>query len=117
MITFVQAVMGIVLILQGLFLWFVLAFNGSVGATFVNYSLFISALLMIIAGGLKISKIQKNLTNFFCLTALILYLPMIWQRFQFSRGAEIDVGVLYFDIGVIVILLISLSRLPKEMKK
>lgn len=104
--------LGIILILQGVFLLFALAFNGGVGEDFVNYSFFLSALLMIITGGLKISKANWSITSAYCLAGIIFYLPMIWQRFNFSFGT--DHGGLSFDFWVIVIMLIALIGKPNK---
>ena len=80
--------MGIGLILIGLFLWFTLAFNGSVGETFVNYAFFLSALFMVIAGSLRVALSNSVTSKFVCVAALVCYLPMIWQRFNFKFNAD-----------------------------
>jgi hypothetical protein len=69
--------LGNALVLIGLFLWFALAFNVTVGETFVNYSFFVSALLIVIAGVMK--NLNRNFKFFqrCCSIALVLYLPMI----------------------------------------
>lgn len=110
MVTAIQLLLGTFLILQGLFLLFALAFNGGVGETFVNYSFFASALLMIVFGGLKIAEAKWPICVIFGLVSLVLYLPMIWQRFNFGFGT--DTTGLYFDAWVIVILLVSLISKP-----
>lgn len=103
----IQSILGAILILQGLFLWFALAFNGSVGEELVNFSFFISAMLMIICGGLKISGTKRTITNHFCLASIVFYLPMIWQRFDSCYG--IDSAGFSFDIWIIIIMFISLG--------
>jgi len=100
--------MGIALIFLGLFLWFAQAFNGSVGNTFVNYSFFTSALLMVIAGLFYIGKIKWQVTRIICVLALIAYLPMIWQRFNFSHS--VDSGGFTFDILVTIFLLTCIAK-------
>ncbi len=96
--------MGIALISLGLFLWFALAFNGSVGEQFVNYSFFTSALLMVISGAIKIIKSKSELSRYICIVALFCYLPMIWQRFNFQFGT--DWGGFYFDIAIVTFMII-----------
>jgi len=96
--------MGIVLIFIGLFLWFTLAFNGSVGETLVNYAFFTSALFMIIAGSLRIALSNSNSSNIICGIALFCYLPMIWQRFNFKFGT--DWFGLCFDIAFVLFMLL-----------
>ena len=90
---------GIVLIVQGLFLWFALAFNGGVGETFVNYSFFASALLMIILGASMFTKANKQFSLSLGIACVVLYLPMIWQRFNYK--SFVDIGALMFDIIII----------------
>ena len=107
--------MGIALIVLGLFLWFALAFNGSVGETFVDYSFFTSAALMIVAGILRLVKGKSNLARMVGALAFLSYMPMIWQRFNFSSSTD-SVG-LYFDIGIIVFLLIFIAINPSRKLK
>jgi hypothetical protein len=100
--------MGIVLIFLGLFLWFALAFNGGVGEQFVNYSFFISALLMITSGLIKTITSKYEMSRNFCIGALLLYLPMVWQRFNFNFG--IDMGGFYFDIAIVTFMVIFITK-------
>jgi hypothetical protein len=76
--------MGISLVVVGLFLLFALGFNGSVGGTFVNYTFFASALFILAAGATKILGGNFKFLRIFCSAAMLLYLPMIWQRFDFN---------------------------------
>ena len=107
--------MGIALIILGLFLWFALLFNGSVGEPFVNYSFFASALFMVITGSLKIAKAESKIVRSFCAAALLTYIPMIWQRFSFTFGTD-WIGF-YFDIGIVVFMLIFISSKPNKSLK
>jgi|TARA_B110000914_G_C15408924_1_gene420871 hypothetical protein len=100
--------MGIVLIFLGLFLWFALAFNGSVGEQFVNYSFFISALLMITSGLIKAITSKYEMSCNVCIGALLLYLPMVWQRFNFNFG--IDMVGFYFDIAIVTFMVIFITK-------
>jgi hypothetical protein len=77
-VTISQAALGTLLIVQGLFLLFALAFNGSVGETFVNYSFFSSACAILITGGLTIAKVNWRVTMGVGIASITLYLPMIW---------------------------------------
>ncbi len=104
--------MGIALIFIGLFLCFTLAFNGSVGTTFVNYAFFISAVLMIIAGSLRLALTNSFISRVVCSAALICYSPMIWQRFKFNT----DWVGLYFDIAFVLFMLIFICLKPKNKK-
>jgi hypothetical protein len=99
----------------GLFLLFALAFNGSVGETFVNYSFFTSATLMIAFGSSKIAKAKYSITMSLGIASTMFYLPMIWQRFNFSY-TDISEGI-YFDFWVIAILLVSLICKPNKSLK
>lgn len=107
--------MGIVLVLLGLFLWFALAFNGSVGVKFVNYTFFASALSMLIAGSIRI--VHGNLKSFqvFCSIALALYIPMIWQRVNFNFG--VDLFGLIFDIFIVIFLTFCITHKPNKSVK
>jgi hypothetical protein len=107
--------MNITFILLGLFLWFVLAFNGGIGETFVNYSLFSSALFMIISGVLAIFNSTLNIARIFCALALTCYAPVIWQRFNFSSTP--DWGGLSFDVVFIVLMIIFIIRNPNKSSK
>lgn len=104
-----RIVLGIVLIIQGLFLWFALAFNVVVGETFVNYSLFTSALLMIVLGGSKFTKSKKSTSLILGLVSIAFYLPMVWQRLNTN-----DTGTLLFDAWVIGVLLFTLISKPNH---
>lgn len=100
--------MGITLIFLGLFLWFALAFNGSVGEQFVNYSFFASALFMIISGAIKIITSKSEISRNFCIAALFCYLPMIWQRFNFKF--DTDMGGFYFDVAIVTFMFIFIIK-------
>jgi len=107
--------MGIALVVLGLFLWFSLAFNGGVGELFVNYSFFASALFLVIAGLLKINRVKWEFARNFCAIALVAYLPMIWQRFNFTYGTD-WVGF-YFDVAIVIFMLIFISSKPNKSLK
>ena len=107
--------MSIALILLGIFLLFALLFNGSVGETFVNYSFFASALLMVIAGSVRISNVGCKYVRVLCVLALSLYAPMIWQRFNFKFGT--GSGGLFFDISIVVFLLAVIASKPNQSLK
>lgn len=113
MMALAQIGLGIILIIQGLFLWFVLAFNGGVGESFVNYSFFVSALLMIILGGVKFFKSKRSISLILGLASIAFYLPMIWQRFDYKYGP--DTGSLSFDTWVIGILLYACINKPNKL--
>ena len=98
--------LGVLLIAQGLFLLFALAFNGTVGETFVNWSFSLSGLSMIACGSFKIAKADFKVMAMFGLVSLVFYLPMIWQRFNYS--SSIDVIGLCFDIWIIAIAIITI---------
>ena len=104
--------MGITFIIIGLLLWFALVFNDGVGETFVNYSFFASALFMIITGALATTKSNWKAARNFCSIALVCYLPMIWQRFNFSFGP--DWGGLFFDIIFVVLMVIFVLKKPNK---
>jgi len=107
--------MGMTFIFIGLCLWFAIAFNGGVGEGFVNYSFFTSALFMIITGSLAIKCTNFKKARIFCLAALVCYLPMIWQRFNFSFGT--DWGGLFFDIIFVALMLIFILKKPNKSLK
>lgn len=111
----IQSILGGILIILGLFLLFALAFNGSVGETFVNYSFFTSASLMIAFGISKLNKIRYPISMGLGITSMLLYFPMIWQRFNFKH-TDVSTGI-YFDMWVIAILLISLIIKPNKSSK
>ena len=100
--------MGKSFIFLGLFLWFALAFNGSIGEPFVNYSFFASALFMIISGAITVMSSKSEISRNFCIAALLCYLPMIWQRFNFKSG--IDTDGLYFDIAIVTLMVIFITK-------
>jgi len=100
--------MGITLIFFGLFLWFAYAFNGSVGNLLVNYSFLASALFMVIAGTLRTITSKNTISRYFCIAALICYLPMVWQRFNFKYGTD-WVGF-YFDVAIILFMLVFILK-------
>ena len=101
-------IVAIVLIFLGLFLWFALAFNGSVGVAFVNYTFFASALFMLIAGGVRMVLGNSKPFRFLSSIALVLYIPMVWQRFNFNSG--VGLAGLIFDIFIVVFLILCLTR-------
>jgi hypothetical protein len=103
-----NVIVAIVLIFLGLFLWFALAFNGSVGVAFVNYTFFASALFMLIAGGVRMVLGNSKPFRFLSSIALVLYIPMVWQRFNFNSG--VDLAGLIFDIFIVVFLILCLTR-------
>jgi hypothetical protein len=107
--------MGIALIVIGLFLCFALAFNGSVGADYVDQSFFTSGLLMVITGITISLKDNWNVVRILCVLSLLTYLPMIWQRFNFSFGVN-WVGVI-FDIAIAGYLVILIVKKPNKSLK
>jgi len=103
---------GAVLILLGLFLWFALVFNGSVGGKFVNYSFFFSGLVIIIFGFSKLT-IGSNYVSFpLGLISIILYLPMVWERFN---SCETDIEGLKFDVFIILFILMNMIFKPNKI--
>lgn len=106
-----QIASGFILIILGLFLLFMLAFNGTVGEKFVDFSLFTSGSLII---GLGIAKIVKTKSKYVLplgSLCIVFYLPMIWQQFQFGNGIELsDLG---FDFCVIFVVLIAMLLKPR----
>lgn len=107
--------MGIALIILGLFLWFVLGFNGSVGTDFVDRSFSTSAFFMVITGAVILVKLNWNLVRVLCVVALVCYLPMIWQRFNFSFGINWS-GVI-FDIGIVIFMFILIIKKSNKSLK
>jgi len=107
--------MGIAFICLGLFFLFAIAFNGGVGETFVDYSFFVSALFMIITGSLTLARSKWKTARIFCSMALVCYLPLIWQRFNFSFGT--DWGGLFFDIIFVVLMVIFILKKPNKSLK
>jgi hypothetical protein len=73
--------MSIALISLGLFLLFAMAFNGGVGNTLVNYSFFLSASSMIIAGALVFTKAKQKYFRIFCISASFVS-PHCFVTFQ-----------------------------------
>ncbi len=108
----IQIVLGIMLVLVGLFLLFALAFNGSVGEWFVNYSFFASSILIIACGITKIANRGKLTTIVLGFLGVIFYLPMIWQRFNFGR--EVNTDNITFDIILISGVLVASLLNPKK---
>ncbi len=106
----IQSVFGVVLIVIGLFLLFALAFNGSVGETFVNYSFFTSALLIIAFGISKLATVKYSISMVLGIGSIVFYLPMVWQRFNFQY-TNVSNGV-FIDLGIIAILLTALIVKP-----
>lgn len=104
--------MGIILIVIGFFLCFTLAFNGGIGTPFVNYSLLISAMLMVTGGILRLIYIKWLVVRSIAIVSLICYLPVIWQRFNF--GSNVDWIGLYFDIAIIVFVLFFVFIEPEK---
>ena len=74
-----------------------------------------AALFMVIAGGLRIANANWKIARNICAIALVTYIPMIWQRFNFSFGT--DTGGLYFDIGIVVFMLIFIANKPNKSLK
>lgn len=100
--------MGIGLISLGFWLLFMLAFNGTVGEKFVNYSFFSSAVLMIISGAITKISSRSVVPLYFIIVALCCYLPMIWQRFQFDFG--INWAGLSFDMAVVIFMAVFIYK-------
>jgi len=99
--------MGKSLVFLGLFLLFTLVFNGGVGTVFVDYSFFASALFMIAAGVLKTAKPKSKIVRYFCAAALVSYIPMIWQRINFTFDTDwVGFG---FDAAIILFLLVVIA--------
>jgi len=67
---------------------------------------------MIITGGLIVAKSEVKIARYFCLSALVAYVPMIWQRFNFTFGP--DWGGFYFDIGIVVFMFVVIAREPNK---
>ena len=108
--------MGITLIIVGLFLLFAFGFNGSVGTDFVNSSFVTSAWLMILAGTLRTTNLNWKAARITCIAALIAYLPMIWQRFNYKFS--VDEAGLLFDIMFVVLMVAFIYNKPnKAIKK
>lgn len=108
----IQSVLGVVLVVLGLFLLFALAFNGSVGETFVNYSFFISAVLIIAFGISKIATVKNLVSMTLGIGSIVFYLPMIWQRFNFQY-TDVSNGV-FIDVWIIGILFTALIVKPNK---
>lgn len=103
--------LGVLLILTALFLWFALAFNGSVGSTLVNYSLFSSAFFMLILGVLKIINAPKKALHIFGSLTIILYLPLIWQRFDTNWY---ELSILCFDFALVSMVIYASQQKQKS---
>jgi O-antigen ligase len=114
MLKITHASLGILLILIALFLWFALAFNGGVGETFVNYSFFTSAFLILGLGISKIAGAPNKVAVSLGIAGVILYMPMIWQRFNFKSG--LDNGGLCFDLVIMVIVILSVLFKPNKAR-
>lgn len=112
MLKITQVSLGILLILIALFLLLAMAFNGGVGETFVNYSLLASALLILGLGTSKIDDAPHKESITLGVLSVILYLPMIWQRFNCKFGLD-SVG-LYFDLVIMVIVILSVLFKPNK---
>jgi len=67
---------------------------------------------MIIAGALRIAKSGAKIVRYFCAAALVAYMPMIWQRFNFTFGT--DWGGFYFDIGIVIFILVVIASKPNK---
>lgn len=52
-------------------------------------------------------NLKPQLSSYFCIAALLCYIPMIWQRFNFTFG--IDSGGLYFDIAIVAFMVIFIT--------
>jgi hypothetical protein len=105
-------VFGGAFILLGLFLLFALAFNGGVGISSVNYTFFISSLLLVIIGFLRFSMVGWRLIIVLTIASAVLYTPMVWQRFNFN--SVVVMSNVYFDLSIITTLLVSLTCKPNK---
>jgi hypothetical protein len=105
-------VFGGAFILLGLFLLFALAFNGSVGISLVNYTFFTSSLLLVIIGFLRFSMVSWKLIIILTIGSAVLYTPMVWQRFNFN--SVVVMSNVYFDLGIITTVLVSLTCKPNK---
>jgi uncharacterized membrane protein YphA (DoxX/SURF4 family) len=70
---------------------------------------------MVLAGVMKILGRSFKFFQISCSIALVLYLPMIWQRFNFNFG--IDIVGLYFDIFIAAFLIFCITRKPNNSVK
>jgi uncharacterized membrane protein HdeD (DUF308 family) len=111
----IQIALGILLIILGVFLLLALAFNGTVGETFVNYSFFLSSVLIISFGFSKIIKNKYTISVCLGIISIVLYLPMIWQRFNFAY--ETDKVGLKFDIWIVVLIITAIIIRPTKSVK
>jgi len=104
--------MEITIVILGLFIWFALAFNGGVGASFVNYAALACGMLLIVAGSWRLLKLQWQTARAICTAAILAYLPMIWQRTQFQFDTDwVGFG---FDAFFIALMLLFVFRRPDD---
>jgi hypothetical protein len=107
----IQTIFGVISILLGLFLLFALVFNGSVGERFVNYSFFLCGLFLIIFGCSKLTIAASNVSASLGLISIVLYLPMVWQRFNFC---ETDITNVKFDVLIIMFIIVAIGFKGKK---
>ncbi len=107
----IQTFFGVISVLLGLFLMFALAFNGTVGERFVNYSFFLSGLLIIIFGCSKLRIVTNTVSVSLGLVSIVLYLPMVWQRFNYC---ETDIAGLEFDVFIIIFIIAAIAFKAKK---
>ena len=115
MLKITQASLGKLLIGMALFLSFALTFNGGIGETFVNYSFFTSALLILCLGVCKLIGAARKLIFTLGGLSIVFYLPLIWQRFNFRYG--LDSGGLYFDLVILAIVALSTLYTPSKAEQ
>ena len=115
MLKITQASLGKLLIGMALFLSFALTFNGGIGETFVNYSFFTSALLILCLGVYKLIGAARKLIFTLGGLSIVFYLPLIWQRFNFRYG--LDSGGLYFDLVILAIVALSTLYTPSKAEQ
>lgn len=108
--------MGVGFILLGLFLWFALAFNGGIGSSFYNFSLFTSALFMIITGSLAVFSINNNGSRRTCLVALVCYLPVVWKRIDCLNDPD-AAGLLFDVIFIALMFFLYRKNLTNRLRK
>jgi hypothetical protein len=95
--------MGIAAICIGVFIVFAVTFNGGLGHAIYTYSACISAMTMILAGLASFEASWRWITPWLLGAAGLVYVPVIYQRFDCTCGA--DWGGLVFD-GLFVIFLL-----------
>ena len=105
MLKITQESVGVLLILIAFFLWFSLVFSGGVGVTFVNYSLFVSALLIFWLGISSITEAPRKVVLLLGTLSIFFYIPVILQRFDFKFG--LDSAGLTLDLIIIIFVFIA----------